>query len=106
MARTRSKERAATITSVSQELAPDLNPVIVYSGPGRTIPNRERLPAPIAKTSGYRMLFAWICLGEGFDLPDLKVAALHDIHKSLAVTLQFIGRFTRKGDPTKSARPR
>src|SRR5690606_22518682 len=24
-----------------------------------------------------------------------------DNHKSLAVTLQFIGRFTRKGDPTK-----
>ena len=29
------------------------------------------------------------------------MAALHDIHKSLAVTLQFIGRFTRKGDPAK-----
>ena len=34
-------------------------------------------------------------LGEGFDLPELKVAALHDIRKSLPVTLQFIGRFTR-----------
>ena len=30
-------------------------------------------------------------------LPNLKVAALHDTHKSLAITLQFIGRFTRKG---------
>jgi superfamily II DNA or RNA helicase len=34
-------------------------------------------------------------LGEGFDLPELKVAALHSPHKSLAVTLQFIGRFAR-----------
>ena len=34
-------------------------------------------------------------LGEGFDLPQLKVAAIHDLHKSLAVTLQFIGRFAR-----------
>ncbi|MCW7417312.1 hypothetical protein OHD37_06305 [Escherichia coli] len=34
-------------------------------------------------------------LGEGYDLPNLKIAALHDHHKSLAVTLQFIGRFTR-----------
>lgn len=34
-------------------------------------------------------------LGEGFDLPDLKIAALHDKHRSEAVTLQFIGRFTR-----------
>lgn len=34
-------------------------------------------------------------LGEGFDLPSLKVAALHSPHRSLAVTLQFIGRFAR-----------
>lgn len=34
-------------------------------------------------------------LGEGFDLPILKVAALHSPHKSLAITLQFIGRFAR-----------
>jgi superfamily II DNA or RNA helicase len=45
--------------------------------------------------------------GEGFDLPELKVAALHDVHKSLAVTLQFTGRFTRTksgvGDATAIA---
>lgn len=34
-------------------------------------------------------------LGEGFNLPNLKVAALHAPHRSLAVTLQFIGRFAR-----------
>jgi superfamily II DNA or RNA helicase len=34
-------------------------------------------------------------LGEGFDLPNLKIAALHAPHRSLAVTLQFIGRFAR-----------
>lgn len=34
-------------------------------------------------------------MGEGFDFPQLKVAALHSPHKSLAVTLQFIGRFAR-----------
>jgi hypothetical protein len=42
-------------------------------------------------------------LGEGFDLPELKIAAFHDIRKSLAVTLQLAGRFTRVradlGDP-------
>lgn len=36
--------------------------------------------------------------GEGFDLPRLKIAALHSPHKSLAVTLQFIGRFARTTD--------
>lgn len=43
-------------------------------------------------------------LGEGFDLPELKIAAFHDIRKSLAVTLQLAGRFTREkphlGDAT------
>jgi superfamily II DNA or RNA helicase len=34
-------------------------------------------------------------LAEGFNLPNLKVAAVHAPHRSLAVTLQFIGRFAR-----------
>ncbi len=34
-------------------------------------------------------------LKEGFDYPEFKIAAVHGIHKSLAVLLQFIGRFTR-----------
>ena len=42
--------------------------------------------------------------GEGFDLPEMKIAAFHDIRKSLAVTLQLAGRFTRSredlGDAT------
>ena len=34
-------------------------------------------------------------LGEGFDFPNLKIAAIHSPHKSLSNTLQFIGRFAR-----------
>lgn len=34
-------------------------------------------------------------MGEGFNFPDLKIAAIHAPHKSLSVTLQFIGRFAR-----------
>jgi superfamily II DNA or RNA helicase len=102
MARTRSKERAAEIANIYQELAPDLKPVIVYSGPGRTIQNREALARLLDRgTDGSRIVVCVDMLGEGFDLPNLKVAALHDTHKSLAVTLQFIGRFTRKGDSAK-----
>ena len=33
--------------------------------------------------------------GEGVDFPRLKIAALHAPHKSLGITLQFIGRFAR-----------
>jgi superfamily II DNA or RNA helicase len=102
MARTRSKERAADIAAIYQQLAPDLNPVIVYSGPGRTLPNRESLASLLDRgAGGSRIVVCVDMLGEGFDLPNLKGAALHDTHKSLAVTLQFIGRFTRNGDPNK-----
>jgi len=38
-------------------------------------------------------------LGEGFDFPNLKIAGIHSPHKSLAATLQFIGRFARTSEP-------
>lgn len=34
-------------------------------------------------------------LGEGFNFPQLKIAAIHSPHRSLSVTLQFVGRFAR-----------
>ncbi|RQZ27626.1 hypothetical protein DIE14_10480 [Burkholderia sp. Bp9017] len=48
--------------------------------------------------------------GEGYDFPQLKVAVLHDAHRSLVPTLQFIGRFARTngvrtGDATFIAAP-
>lgn len=43
-------------------------------------------------------------LGEGIDIPQLKIAALHDIRKSLTVTLQFIGRFTRSNKSKSPAK--
>ncbi|RUT33710.1 DEAD/DEAH box helicase [Paenibacillus zeisoli] len=42
-------------------------------------------------------------LGEGFDFPNLKIAAIHTPHKSLASTLQFIGRFARTNAENISA---
>ncbi len=50
------------------------------------------------KKLGEHELDGIICvdmLGEGFDFPKLKIAAIHSPHKSLAATLQFIGRFVR-----------
>jgi len=34
-------------------------------------------------------------MGEGYNFPSLKIAAIHAPHKSLAITLQFIGRIAR-----------
>ncbi len=102
MARTRSKERADSVVEIYRKLAPEMKPIVVFSGPGRTLANRDALKSLLDRgPDGSRIVVCVDMLGEGFDLPNLKVAALHDAHKSLAVTLQFIGRFTRTGDPGK-----
>jgi superfamily II DNA or RNA helicase len=98
MARTSSKKRAGHVAEIYRELAPDLKPEVVFSGPGRAAANRAALAHVLDRgPDGSRVVVCVDMLGEGFDLPNLKVAALHDNHKSLAVTLQFIGRFTRTG---------
>lgn len=92
MARVRSIPRATSVYELYRQHAPDLNPLIVHSNQTDT----EKLAALRAlrgRTS--RVIICVDMLGEGFDLPQLKVAALHDMHKSLAITLQFTGRFTR-----------
>ncbi|WP_129125931.1 DEAD/DEAH box helicase [Geomonas oryzae] len=92
MARVESKARANVVACIYEQLAPDLNPLIVYS---EMSSHRigEALSALFSRQS--RIVVCVNMLGEGFDLPNLKIAAIHDIHKSLAITLQFIGRFTR-----------
>ncbi|WP_196592909.1 DEAD/DEAH box helicase [Pectinatus sottacetonis] len=42
--------------------------------------------------------------GEGIDIPNLKIAAIHDKYKSMPITLQFIGRFARAADGVGSAK--
>ena len=92
MARVRSIPRAKEIKERYDALASDLAPVIVnYQMPKGY--QRDALKALRERQS--RIIVCVNMLGEGFDLPALKVAAVHDPQKSLAVTLQFIGRFAR-----------
>lgn len=99
MARTRKRERAEAVAAIYRELAPEFRTQVVYSGTGRAKANDEALAAILDRgPDGSRIIVCVDMLGEGFDLPNLKIAALHDSHKSIAITLQFIGRFTRKGD--------
>lgn len=90
MARCSSIERATAVFEVYNKLAPDLRPVLVHS---RQPDIGRRIDDLRAGTN--RIAVCVNMLGEGFDLPELKVAAVHDLHKSLAVLLQFTGRFTR-----------
>ena len=101
MARVESVERAEEIFAIYKEYK-DFNPVQIHTGI-KSIKDREKIRKKII--SGEAKIVVCVdMLGEGFDLPQLKIAAFHDIKKSLAVTLQLAGRFTRSqqdlGDAT------
>lgn len=92
MARVNTTERADEVAHLYRSELPELHPVVIHS----------KIPAPerriLMQELRQRRSRVVVCVdmfGEGFDFPELKVAALHDRHKSLAITLQFIGRFTR-----------
>jgi len=94
MARAKTIRRAEAIAEIYQTLAPEFAPVAVH--------NRTKKAQRLAAISGLRertsrILVCVDMFGEGFDLPQLKIAALHDQHRSLGITLQFIGRFARGG---------
>src|SRR5690606_18493032 len=86
--------RADELVEVYEDIAPDLQPVRIDS---KLSSRRQREAKGKLDDRSSRVVVCVDMLGEGLDLPALKVAALHDPHKSLAVTLQFIGRFTRSG---------
>ena len=92
MARVNGIARAKAIRPYYDELAGDLQPAIINS----QMPKRQQIEALKAlQERKSRIVICVNMLGEGFDLPALKVAAVHDPQKSLGVTLQFIGRFAR-----------
>lgn len=92
MARAATKERAAEVYAHYQILGVKFNPVVLHTG----IPPSEREAAKQKLFDGTSRIVVCVdMLGEGFDMPELKIAAFHDIKKSLAITLQLAGRFTR-----------
>lgn len=92
MARVSSIVRANELLPLYQELASELSPVVINSRQ----PKRAQAGALKALREGSTAIVICVdMLGEGFDLPALKVAAIHDPRKSLGITLQFVGRFAR-----------
>jgi len=68
----------------------DLNPVLLHSQSRQRKETLRRVRA-----GEHKIIICVDMFGEGFDLPNLKVAALHAVHKSIGITLQFVGRFAR-----------
>lgn len=89
MARCVSKNRAIEVFEYYKEFD-DLNPVMVYTGIAGL---KDKVIA--IKQKKHSIIVCVNMLGEGFDLPELKIAAIHDERQSLPITLQFVGRFTR-----------
>ncbi|NRN28637.1 DEAD/DEAH box helicase [Photorhabdus heterorhabditis] len=89
MARVKSIQRAKEVFEFYTDYT-DLNPVIIYSNS-----KRKKQVLDDIKKGEHKIIICVNMLGEGFDLPELKIAALHDTHKGINITLQFTGRFTR-----------
>ncbi len=92
MARVGSVARAAEVFECYRGYT-EFNPVQIHTG---ITSKAERDDIRKKLLSGHSRIVVCVdMLGEGFDLPELKIAAFHDIRKTLAVTLQLVGRFTR-----------
>ncbi len=91
MARCAKISKANRIIELYRELGAEFEPVVIHS---KNIRTRERDLERI-RIRQSRIVVCVDMFGEGFDLPELKIAAIHDQHQSPAVTLQFIGRLTR-----------
>ena len=89
MARCMSKKRALEVFEYYKKYS-EHKPVLVYTGVAGLSNKIESI-----KKGEHSIIVCVNMLGEGFDLPNLKIAAIHDERQSLPVTLQFIGRFTR-----------
>lgn len=92
MARCDSMARAEVVHALYARLAGDLGAELIHSEAQEAGAALGRI-----RDGTSRIVVCVDMLGEGFDLPQLKIAAVHDPHKSLAIVLQFIGRFTRSG---------
>ncbi|WP_370135752.1 DEAD/DEAH box helicase [Alteromonas sp.] len=89
MARASTIKRAKDIFEL-YAIEEDLRPVLLNS----KVKKKTNVLKAI-RNGEHRVIVCVDMLGEGFDLPQLKISAIHDPHKSINVMLQFTGRFTR-----------
>lgn len=86
MARCEDKYRADEVFEIYSQYT-DLNPIKIYSN----LKGQSNIKQNIIDKQ-HQIIVCVDMLGERFDLPELKIAAFHDVRKSLPITLQFAGR--------------
>lgn len=97
MARVNSTARADQVYKIYKEYE-GLHPIQIHTGLSQEEQKEARLKILNYET---RVIICVDMFGEGFDMPELKIAAFHDIKKSLPITLQLAGRFTRTSRDNK-----
>lgn len=96
LARVGTKPRADEIHALYSRLAPEFAPKVIYD----SLRASERDAAIRAmRERSSRVIVCVDMLGEGFDLPTLKIGAFHDTHRSLSPMVQLIGRLARTSSP-------
>ena len=68
------------------------NPVLIVN---ETAAKDKKANMDLLKDGDSKIVVCVDMFGEGIDIPNLKIAAIHDRYKSLPLTLQFVGRFAR-----------
>lgn len=95
MARVGSIPRTSKLQPLYTDIGVEFAPVLIHS---RLSAKARRQALEDIRTRKSRIIICVDMLGEGFDLPQLKIAALHDPRKSLSPLIQLIGRFTRTAE--------
>lgn len=93
LVRASSKSRAEELARIYD--AEGLRVPVLHSGLGE---RRQRSIIDGLRDGTHRAVAVVGMLGEGFDLPSLRIVGYHDKHKSLPATAQLIGRLAR-ADP-------
>lgn len=102
LVRSKSMQRAKQLfENIYMHYFAQYNPVLIIS---KMTVTEKKYNMEALKTGKSKIVVCVDMFGEGIDIPNLKIAAIHDKYKSLPITLQFIGRFTRSkaglGDAT------
>lgn len=95
MARCDTRKKAEELHELYSSLAGQFSPVLLHAGLGE---RKKRAALESLTQRNSRIVVCVDMLGEGFDMPELKVAAFHAPKRSLAPTLQLVGRFARVAD--------
>lgn len=93
LVRTTKIERAEDLyENIYKKYYSKYNPVLITS---RSTAQERRDGIDALKSLNSRILVCVDMFGEGIDIPNLKIAAIHDKYQSLPITIQFVGRFAR-----------